>query len=168
MSLSTNERDVLGLRSALSSADRQALSGCDRPRHGAGLRPGALGTGGRSGLDDYSRAESCGGAGCGYADLAVVVHELGRALTPSPFLASAVLATGALLEAEHADVAAAPLAALVAGEAVGTVELLPLTEADESNRLTVGWALDGDTVCLDGISGFVLDADVADVLVVAA
>ena len=41
-------------------------------------------------------AEEHGGAGCGYADLAVVLHELGRAITPSPFLASAVLATGAL------------------------------------------------------------------------
>ena len=36
--------------------------------------------------------EAAGGAGCGYADLAVVLHEIGRALLPSPFLASSVLA----------------------------------------------------------------------------
>ena len=112
--------------------------------------------------------ESCGGAGCGYADLAVVVHELGRAMTPSPFLASAVLATGALLEAEHADAAAAPLAALVAGESVGTVAFASVDGSYECNLFTVDWALDGDTVRLDGMAGFVLDADVADVLVVAA
>jgi len=169
MSLSTNERDELRAtvrallgRSSSSEQVRRALA------TELGYDPELWTRAVDLGWTTIHVPESRGGAGCGYADLAVVVHELGRALTPSPFLASAVLATGALLEAEHADAAAAPLAALVAGESVGTVALASIDGSYECNRLTVGWALDGGTVRLDGVAGFVLDADVADVLVVAA
>src|SRR3954447_23205768 len=41
--------------------------------------------------------EDLGGAGAGHVERAVVLEELGRALTPSPYLASAVLATDTLL-----------------------------------------------------------------------
>lgn len=109
-----------------------------------------------------------GGAGCGYADLVVVAHELGRALTPSPFLASAVLATGALVEADHVDAAAAPLAALVAGESVGAVAFASGAGSYEVDQLGVAWSAEGATVRLDGTAGFVLDADLADVLIVGA
>ncbi len=112
--------------------------------------------------------EAQGGAGCGYADLAVVVHELGRALTPSPFLASAVLATGALLNAEHVDAAAAPLASLVAGASIGTVAFASVEGSYEPEQLGVGWTAEGSLVRIDGTAGFVLDADLADVIVVAA
>ena len=169
MSLSANERDELRAtvrallgRSSSSEQVRRALA------TELGYDPELWARVVDLGWTTIHVPVSGGGAGCGYADLAVVVHELGRALTPSPFLASAVLATGALLEAEHADAVAAPLAALVAGESVGTVALASIDGSYECNRLTVGWALDGDTVRLDGIAGFVLDADVADVLVVAA
>src|SRR5687767_2448133 len=41
--------------------------------------------------------ERYGGAGASFADLAVVLTELGRMVTPSPMLGSGVLAAGALL-----------------------------------------------------------------------
>jgi alkylation response protein AidB-like acyl-CoA dehydrogenase len=112
--------------------------------------------------------EARGGAGCGYADLIVVAHELGRALTSSPFLASAVLATGALLEADHRDAAEGPLAALVAGESVGSAAVASVAGSYEVGQLGVTWTQDGPTVRLDGTAGFVLDADLADVLIVGA
>jgi len=112
--------------------------------------------------------EAQGGAGCGYADLVVVAHELGRALTPSPFLASAVLATGALVEADHVDAATAPLAALVAGESVGAVTFASAAGSYEVDQLGVVWSAEGSTIRLDGNAGFVLDADVADVMIVGA
>ncbi|MFG2331230.1 acyl-CoA dehydrogenase family protein [Streptomyces sp. NPDC048604] len=43
--------------------------------------------------------EEQGGLGCGVPELAVVAEELGRALSPLPYLGSAVLATVALAEA---------------------------------------------------------------------
>jgi acyl-CoA dehydrogenase len=112
--------------------------------------------------------EAHGGAGCGYADLAIVLHELGRALTPSPFLASAVLASGALMLADNATLRSELLASLTAGQALGAVALAGTNGSYDLGRLTSGWRLEDGAVRLFGQSGFVLDADVADVIVVAA
>ena len=105
--------------------------------------------------------EEHGGAGCGYGDLAVVLHELGRGLAATPFLASAVLAEGALA---HAGDDSGLRSRLASGEAVGTVALAGADGSYEPARRTATWR--GDRV--DGDAGFVPDADVADVLVVAA
>ena len=112
--------------------------------------------------------ERHGGAGCGWADLAVVVQELGRALTPSPFLASAVLATGALSLATNESVAGQLLPRLVDGSAIGSVAFANASGSYEPGQLATRWSEVGSGVRLDGTAGFVLDADVADVLVVAA
>ena len=78
--------------------------------------------------------EAHGGAGCGYADLAVVLHELGRGLDSSPFLASAVLAAGAMALAGDDTVEA-----LAAGERTGTVALASTDGSYEPDRLTTTW-----------------------------
>ncbi|MEU8270797.1 acyl-CoA dehydrogenase family protein [Sphaerisporangium sp. NPDC049002] len=59
--------------------------------------------------------EELGGAGASAREAAVVLEELGRAVTPIPFLTSAVLATWALLEA-GTDAARDLLTALAGGE----------------------------------------------------
>jgi alkylation response protein AidB-like acyl-CoA dehydrogenase len=112
--------------------------------------------------------ERLDGGGAGYADLAVLLHELGRAITPSPFLASAVLATGALLLADNQALADEVLRALVWGEKIGTVALASADGSYEPARATVTWERAAGGVQLHGASGFVLDAGVADVVVVAA
>jgi alkylation response protein AidB-like acyl-CoA dehydrogenase len=112
--------------------------------------------------------ERHGGSGCGYGDLGVVIHELGRALTPSPFLASGVLATGALAAAHNESLSAPKLGALASGSSVGSVALASLDGDYELGHLTTTWRLGGGGIVLDGQSGFVLDADLADFLVVAA
>ena len=53
----------------------------------------------RSGWPQIALPEHLGGAGYGASALGVVAHELGRVLAPVPFVASAVLATGLLLDA---------------------------------------------------------------------
>jgi alkylation response protein AidB-like acyl-CoA dehydrogenase len=111
--------------------------------------------------------ESHGGAGYGFADLAVVLHELGRALTPSPFLASAVLAAGALSLADNDEVGATGLRAL-SGGSLGAVAFAGTHGSFEPHRLTTTWRTAGGDVRLAGTAGFVLDADVADLLIVAA
>ncbi len=113
--------------------------------------------------------ESVGGAGCGYTDLAVVLHELGRAITPSPFVASAVLASGALSLADNDALAADVLASLAAGESRGAVAMAGLGGSYQHDQLTTQWQPDaGGGVRLDGASGFVVEADLADLLVVVA
>jgi alkylation response protein AidB-like acyl-CoA dehydrogenase len=120
------------------------------------------------GLTAIHLDERYGGAGCGYADLAVVLHELGRATTPSPFLASAVLAGAALSLADNEALAGDLLPSLAGGEALGAVALAGEGGSYDLARLTTSWQPAGGSVRLEGASGFVLDADVADVLVVAA
>jgi acyl-CoA dehydrogenase len=112
--------------------------------------------------------ERFGGAGCGYDDLAVVLHEQGRALTPSPFLASAVLATGGLVLADNEALAEELLAPIVAGEAVGTAAIASDSGSYDAARATTTWSGANGRVRLDGVAGFVLDADVASTMLVAA
>jgi alkylation response protein AidB-like acyl-CoA dehydrogenase len=112
--------------------------------------------------------EAHGGAGYGYADVAVIVHELGRAIAPSPFLASALLASGALTLADHRTVADELLASLSAGEILGAVALANTGGSYDHTLMTTRWREVGASVRLDGAAGFVLDADLAGVLVVGA
>lgn len=60
--------------------------------------------------------EASGGAGASAREVAVVLEELGRAVTPVPFLTSSVLATRVLLDAGYADVAR-----LASGEATAAL-----------------------------------------------
>src|SRR5215831_10437847 len=61
-----------------------------------------------------------GGGGAGYSELAVVLHELGRAIVPAPFLANAVLATSACLLSDNPAIADEWLESLVTGETRGS------------------------------------------------
>ncbi|NRQ34793.1 acyl-CoA/acyl-ACP dehydrogenase [Nonomuraea sp. NN258] len=92
--------------------------------------------------------ERYGGAGCGPAETAAVAEELGRVLSPHPFLQTAVLAVEAVKAADP-DTAARLLPALAEGTTTATV-ILP-GDGDlrlESGRLsgTVPCALPGELV----------------------
>ncbi|WP_216205829.1 acyl-CoA dehydrogenase family protein [Amycolatopsis aidingensis] len=107
--------------------------------------------------------ESFGGLGAGLAELQVVAEELGRELVPCPFLGSPVLAAQALLEC--GDQAAC--ARLLPGIAEGRVTALAW--ADEHGRWSPehGCAVSTGSV-LDGRAEYVLDADLAEALLVVA
>jgi alkylation response protein AidB-like acyl-CoA dehydrogenase len=92
--------------------------------------------------------ESHGGAGASLADVLVVMAELGRALAPVPMLGSAVLATAVLLEAD-ADTGQDGL--WDPGRAACRASQDPAG----------GWRLSGE-------AHYVLDGDVAGLLLVAA
>ena len=55
------------------------------------------------GLTGICIPESHGGLGLGATEAALVLEEIGRNLTPSPFLATAVAATKAIADPAHAD-----------------------------------------------------------------
>jgi alkylation response protein AidB-like acyl-CoA dehydrogenase len=99
--------------------------------------------------------EAVGGEGFGFAELAVVVEELGRALAPAPFLPT-VWASAAI---QTADGPKELLERLASGELVGTVALLAPVDA------TAG---DDGSLVLHGTASPVLSAAVADVLLVPA
>ncbi|WP_067461411.1 acyl-CoA dehydrogenase [Actinomadura macra] len=98
--------------------------------------------------------ESAGGAGFGLVESAVVLEELGRAMTPGPFLPT-VLASAVLHRAGHT----AHLPGLAAGALIGAVGL-------DAGGLEVARTGAGRT--LTGTSAPILGAQLADVLVLPA
>lgn len=65
--------------------------------------------------------EEYGGLGCGTTEVGVVMAELGRALSPVPYLGSAVLTVAALLAAGDREACARHLPALAEGTVVGAL-----------------------------------------------
>ncbi len=91
--------------------------------------------------------ERYGGAGCGPAETAAVAEELGRALSPHPFLQSAVMA----VEAARACGDERVLTALAGGETTATVVLPGDGELRLEGDLLTGvvpYALEGELVLL--------------------
>lgn len=112
--------------------------------------------------------EELGGAGAGHVERAIVAEELGRALTPVPFLASAVLATDALLALDDDAARTELLPRLAAGELVGTVAVAERGgEWDRTGGATTATERDGRWE-LTGTKTPVLAGDTADVVLVVA
>jgi alkylation response protein AidB-like acyl-CoA dehydrogenase len=109
--------------------------------------------------------EEDGGVGATFAGVAVVLHEMGRALTPLPYATSTVLG-GAVLQATNAEHREHWLPRLISGEFIITAAL---TSADGSlDAPGVHATEDDDGVRLDGEVGFVPDLATADAVCVAA
>lgn len=104
---------------------------------------------GELGLAGLAVPEEYGGAGCGAREVAAVAEELGRALSPHPFLQTAVLAVAAVRAGGDEAAMARLLPSLASGEVTATV-LLP---GDGELRLedglltgSVPYALEGELV----------------------
>ncbi|MEV4946428.1 acyl-CoA dehydrogenase family protein [Streptomyces sp. NPDC053755] len=105
--------------------------------------------------------EKLGGQGASHREAAVVLEELGRAVTPAPYLTSAVVATETLLAL---DTESGPVAGLLADLAAGrsvAVLALPLSTGPTAAPASRGTGHDGAPT----VSG-VADAVVADVFLV--
>ena len=105
--------------------------------------------------------EQFGGVGVGRRELQLVTEELGRTLTPSPMLGSAVLAATLLAELGD-DAASERLLPRIAEGAIAAVAW-----ADHAGRWADG-AISVEGATLTGDAHFVLEGDVADVLLVVA
>jgi len=111
--------------------------------------------------------EAVGGAGLGMAELCIVAEELGRALTPVPFLPT--LAAGFAIEAlSNAAQQQRWLAPICAGDAIATLAITEDRGTEEAGDLALRATPDGDGFVLAGRKRFVPDAAAADFLVVVA
>jgi alkylation response protein AidB-like acyl-CoA dehydrogenase len=119
------------------------------------------------GLQAMTVPEAYGGAGFGQVELSVVMEELGRALAPGPFLASAVLATSALLALDDEEARHELLPGLASGDRIAT---LAVVEAGGWDAAAVGMraGLEGGRWRLSGTKTLVLDGCLADLVLVAA
>ena len=107
--------------------------------------------------------EAEGGLGLGHVEAGVVLEEIGRNLTPSPFLATAVAAVEALKGTPHAQ---RWFPGILAGE---TVAALAIDErAKHDGRIEMKAERAGNGFRLSGTKTFVAHGHVADLLLVAA
>ncbi|MFD8543278.1 acyl-CoA dehydrogenase family protein [Streptomyces sp. NPDC059649] len=112
--------------------------------------------------------EEYGGAGGGAREVHVVMEELGRALSPVPYLGSAVLAVQALLTSGDQAVCARLLPRLAEGRAVGSLAWAERGSWDPASIRTEAAPGPGGTWLITGTKEHVLDGAEADVLLVAA
>jgi alkylation response protein AidB-like acyl-CoA dehydrogenase len=143
---------------------------------------------GEIGVAGLAVPECYGGAGAGPVETHVAMEELGRDLTPTPLLGSAVLAAQALLASGDTAACGRLLPAIADGTTIaalawtgsgghwdpGDVACHAHTAADSNGRGTggstggsTGADPDGDWL-LNGEARYVLDGDTADVLLIAA
>ena len=120
---------------------------------------------GEIGLCGLSLPERYGGSGYSRADRAAALHEMGRCLLPSPFLASAVLAAETLLATGDEDLLAGVLPGLAAGTTLATVAY---QETPGGDGRPVRAVRDGTSWLLTGSRSFVLDGAQADLILVPA
>ena len=110
--------------------------------------------------------ESQGGSGLGHVEAGIVLEQIGRNLTPSPFLPTAVGAVTILKQAPR-ELQDRWLPRIAAGEATAA---LALEEGPKHrpDRLTLTARPEGDGYRLNGTKRFVVQGDAADLILVAA
>ncbi len=107
--------------------------------------------------------EEHGGLGLGFIELGIVVEELGRAVAPTPLLATLTQLAPLLQESGHTDL----LAEVAAGSCTGTLALAegsawrPASVTTTARRAGAGWVL-------RGTKAHVLDGATADEVAVVA
>jgi alkylation response protein AidB-like acyl-CoA dehydrogenase len=111
--------------------------------------------------------EEFGGAALGYVEAGVVMEEIGRTLTPSPFLSTALLCAGAIARAGSEAQKKEHLGKIAAGERIGA---FAIDEHSKHNpaKIALSAKRSGNGFSLNGSKGFVVDGHVADFLIVAA
>jgi alkylation response protein AidB-like acyl-CoA dehydrogenase len=113
--------------------------------------------------------ERYGGAGAGAAETGVVMEELGRDLTPSPMLGSAVLAAQALLATGDEQACGRLLPAIADGSATAALAWTTRSGHWDSGEVACASRPAGREAWeLEGEAHYVLDGATADVLLVAA
>ena len=109
----------------------------------------------------------CGGSGLGHVEAGIVMEELGHTLTPSPFLSTAVLAATAIARAGSDKQKKDYLGRVAAGDLIAALAV------DESakhhpEKIALSAVRSGSGFTLKGAKTFVVDGQVADLLIVAA
>jgi alkylation response protein AidB-like acyl-CoA dehydrogenase len=124
--------------------------------------------GSQLGLQGIAIPEQYGGGGFTFVEQAIVLEELGAALYPGPYLASAVLAATALLASTDDDAKRDLLPGIASGETVATLAFTEDNGSWEPDAIGLAATSDGDAWRLDGHKSFVLDGHTASLILVVA
>jgi alkylation response protein AidB-like acyl-CoA dehydrogenase len=112
--------------------------------------------------------EQYGGSGLGFVDLTVLMEEMGRVMMPGPFFSTVLLGGLTILEAGSAEQKTAWLGRIAEGKAKAALAWIEPNALWDAAGVTAGAKLVGNDWVLNGTKLFVLDAHLADVLIVVA
>ncbi len=112
--------------------------------------------------------EQYGGTGGSFLDLAVLLEEIGRSLTPGPFFSTVVLGGLTVMDAGAAEQKRELLTRVCSGHLLLTLALTEASATYEPWGVATTATREGDNFRLNGAKLFVPDAHVADLLLVAA
>lgn len=111
--------------------------------------------------------EEHGGVGLGHVEAGLIAEQMGRTLTASPYLSTAVLGAAALTRHGTAAQRAEWLPRMAAGEAL-TALAVDETRRHAPERIETRAERHGNGFRLSGAKTFVADAHVADAIIVSA
>ena len=111
--------------------------------------------------------EAHGGLGLGHVEAGVVMEEIGRNLTASPFLSTALMGASALSRIGGEAAQAQWLPKVVAGEAIVALAVDEGAKHDPARTATRA-ERSGNGFRLNGAKAMVVDGHLADLLIVAA
>jgi alkylation response protein AidB-like acyl-CoA dehydrogenase len=112
--------------------------------------------------------ESYDGLELGLLDLALVLEEMGRGLTPGPFFSTVLLAAEVIMEAGTDEQKRKYLPGIAVGEIKGTLALHEPEGGADLGYIQMEARTDGDGYILNGTKLSVPDAHVADFFICAA
>jgi alkylation response protein AidB-like acyl-CoA dehydrogenase len=120
------------------------------------------------GLQGLAIPEIYGGAGFSFADLCIVLEEMGRALYCGPFFSSAVMAATLLMHSSDEGARSEILASIAAGTTIGTVAMAESNGRFDRDGIEMRAGEESGAYLLSGEKQFVLDGAVADLILVLA
>jgi alkylation response protein AidB-like acyl-CoA dehydrogenase len=120
------------------------------------------------GLTAVRIPEQYGGQGFGFGELGIVLEEMGRALVCAPYFSTAVLATGAVLNAGSEADKQALLPGIADGGTVATLAWVEDSDHWNAEATTMIATPFGEGYKLDGSKSYVLDGHTADLILVLA
>lgn len=112
--------------------------------------------------------EAYGGSGFGVTELAITAEEMGRALYPSPFFATSVLAAKTLEFVATEEQKSELLPAIASGGKIATLAFMESAGAPDITAIATTAETNDGTYKLSGVKKFVVDGLVADILLVTA
>lgn len=112
--------------------------------------------------------EEYGGIEWSFAELAVLVEEMGYNICPGPFISTTITGAYPLLAAGSEEQKQRILPKVAAGEAILTMALAESDGGFEPGAINLKAERDGDGWILNGIKLFVTDALIADYILCAA
>src|SRR5262249_35497112 len=112
--------------------------------------------------------EEDGGSGLGLVDLVVLMEEMGRAVMPGPFFATALLGGAAIADAGSAAQRREWLPQIAEGRVHATLAVTEPNARWDAAGVTATAREERGGFVLSGTKFFVPDAHLADVIVVAA